>query len=111
RYRMPVVLGPEMWPAWLGEEPADRRQLKAILAPYPSGEMVAWPVSPQVGQRQRQRSEPDRADSWRGLGGSEESDELAPMVHHTPRYAVPCCVRPRGSGSGPFCAPIAGERA
>jgi hypothetical protein len=22
---MPVVLGPEMWPAWLGEEPADAR--------------------------------------------------------------------------------------
>ena len=26
--RMPVVLGPEGWPVWLGEEPADPRQLK-----------------------------------------------------------------------------------
>ena len=31
--RMPVVLKPEAWPAWLGEEPADPAQLKALLAP------------------------------------------------------------------------------
>jgi putative SOS response-associated peptidase YedK len=47
--RMPVVLKPAAWPAWLGEEPADAPQLKALLAPYPSEEMVAWPVSPRVG--------------------------------------------------------------
>ena len=47
--RMPVVLGPEAWPAWLGEEPADPRQLKALLAPYPSEAMACWPVSPRVG--------------------------------------------------------------
>jgi putative SOS response-associated peptidase YedK len=28
---------------------ADGTQLKALLAPYPSKEMVAWPVSPRVG--------------------------------------------------------------
>jgi putative SOS response-associated peptidase YedK len=33
--RMPVVLKPEGWPVWLGEEPADPRQLKAFLAPLP----------------------------------------------------------------------------
>jgi putative SOS response-associated peptidase YedK len=47
--RMPVVLGPETWPAWLGEEPADARQLKAPLAPYPSERMICWPVSQRVG--------------------------------------------------------------
>jgi putative SOS response-associated peptidase YedK len=41
---MPVVLGPR-----LREEPADPRQLKALLAPYPSEEMTCWPVSPRVG--------------------------------------------------------------
>ena len=35
--------------AWLGEEPADARQLKAVLAPYPSEEMTCWPVSTRVG--------------------------------------------------------------
>jgi putative SOS response-associated peptidase YedK len=46
---MPVVLVPEMWPQWLGEDPADARQLKAMLAPYPSEEMTCWPVSVRVG--------------------------------------------------------------
>ena len=47
--RMPVVLAPPAWPAWLGEEPVDLPQLKALLAPYPSDEMIAWPVSARVG--------------------------------------------------------------
>jgi putative SOS response-associated peptidase YedK len=47
--RMPVVLGPERWPAWLGEEPPNFRQLKAMLAPYPSEEMTCWPVTTRVG--------------------------------------------------------------
>ena len=47
--RMPVVLKPEVWPAWLGEETADPAHLKALLVPYPSEEMICWPVSPRVG--------------------------------------------------------------
>jgi putative SOS response-associated peptidase YedK len=47
--RVPVVLGPEAWPAWLGQEPADARQLKAMLAPYPSEKMTCWPVSTRMG--------------------------------------------------------------
>jgi putative SOS response-associated peptidase YedK len=46
---MPVILAPEAWPAWLGEEPADARQLKSLLAPYPSEDMLCWPVSTRVG--------------------------------------------------------------
>ena len=30
--RMPVVLKPAVWPAWLGEQPADVPHLKALLA-------------------------------------------------------------------------------
>jgi putative SOS response-associated peptidase YedK len=47
--RMPVVLKPEAWPVWLGEEPADMPQLKSLLAPYPTDEMICWPVNPRVG--------------------------------------------------------------
>jgi putative SOS response-associated peptidase YedK len=47
--RMPVVVGPATWPAWLGEEPAEARQLKAMLAAYPSEGMTCWPVSTRVG--------------------------------------------------------------
>ena len=44
--RMPAVLKPE---TWLGEQPADVPQLKALLAPYPSDDMICWPVSTRVG--------------------------------------------------------------
>jgi putative SOS response-associated peptidase YedK len=47
--RMPVVLNPEAWPMWLGEEPADEMRLKSLLAPYPSDAMICWPVSARVG--------------------------------------------------------------
>jgi putative SOS response-associated peptidase YedK len=46
--RMPVVVAPESWPVWLGEEPADPRKLKALLAPYPAEGMTCWPVRPRV---------------------------------------------------------------
>jgi putative SOS response-associated peptidase YedK len=45
---MPVILRPNTWPIWLGEEPAEAAELKSILVPY-VGEMVAWPVSQRVG--------------------------------------------------------------
>jgi putative SOS response-associated peptidase YedK len=47
--RMPVVPGAEVWSARLGEEPADPRQLKALLAPYPPEAMICWAVSARVG--------------------------------------------------------------
>jgi putative SOS response-associated peptidase YedK len=47
--RMPVILAAEVWPAWLGEEPADEAQLRSLLTPYPSDGMVCWPVSQRVG--------------------------------------------------------------
>jgi putative SOS response-associated peptidase YedK len=47
--RMPVVLKPEAWPGWLGEEPADPAHLKALLAPYSADDMICWPVSARVG--------------------------------------------------------------
>ena len=45
---MPVVLPPETWAVWLGEEPAEPEQLKALLIPY-RGEMTCWLVSQRVG--------------------------------------------------------------
>ena len=35
--------------AQLGEQPASGRDLKAMLAPYPSDDMICWPVSARVG--------------------------------------------------------------
>ena len=46
---MPVVLKPDVWPTWLGQEPVTLPDLKAMLAPYPSEDMISWPVSTRVG--------------------------------------------------------------
>jgi putative SOS response-associated peptidase YedK len=46
---MPAILGPQSWPAWLGEEPVEVAPLKTLLVPYPSDEMTGWPVSPRLG--------------------------------------------------------------
>jgi putative SOS response-associated peptidase YedK len=48
--RMPVILPPSVWSAWLGEEQADgEAALKGLLAPYPADGMAMWPVSPRIG--------------------------------------------------------------
>jgi putative SOS response-associated peptidase YedK len=44
--RMPVILGPEHWAAWLGEEECEPTSL---LAPFPAERMNCWPVDKKVG--------------------------------------------------------------
>jgi putative SOS response-associated peptidase YedK len=60
--RMPVVLKPEMWPAWLGEQPATVRDLKAMLAPQPFRRHDLLAGEHARRERQEQRSEFDRAN-------------------------------------------------
>jgi len=48
--RMPVILPRDAFPAWLGEEPAEPDDLLALLRPYPSSELAAWPVPRRVGR-------------------------------------------------------------
>jgi putative SOS response-associated peptidase YedK len=43
--RMPAILGPWDWDAWLDPEARDARRLLDLLRPYPHAEMMAWPVS------------------------------------------------------------------
>lgn len=47
--RMPVILSPAGWAAWLGEVPADPAALKELLVPYPAEKMALWPVDKRVG--------------------------------------------------------------
>lgn len=44
--RMPVILEPESYGAWLGEQPASSRELKALLRPH--AELERFPVSPAL---------------------------------------------------------------
>ncbi|MDO8944392.1 MAG: SOS response-associated peptidase [Desulfobacterales bacterium] len=47
--RMPVIVAPEDWQAWL-DAPADN--VAGMLAPYPAAAMQAWPVSRRVSKAQ-----------------------------------------------------------
>jgi putative SOS response-associated peptidase YedK len=47
--RMPVLLAPDTWPAWLGETAAKDGELKAMLRPYPGEAMTFWPVDRRIG--------------------------------------------------------------
>lgn len=45
--RMPLILAPEHWPAWLT---TTAEQAGRLIQPYPDGELQAWPVSARVGK-------------------------------------------------------------
>jgi putative SOS response-associated peptidase YedK len=47
--RMPALLPPELWAAWLGEAATDDADLKAMLKPCPDTTMAFWPVDRRVG--------------------------------------------------------------
>lgn len=47
--RTPVILAPEAWPAWLGEQPARRAAIEGAVRSYPSDDMICSPVSAHVG--------------------------------------------------------------
>ena len=46
--RMPVLLAPEKYDLWLDPGSRDQERLHSLLHPYPSEEMIAWPVGTRV---------------------------------------------------------------
>lgn len=46
--RMPVILAPEAWSAWLDPSETRPEALAGLLVPFPAVGMRAWPVSPAV---------------------------------------------------------------
>lgn len=47
--RMPALLSPDRWAAWLGESSTTESELKAMLKPFPGSAMAYWPVDRRVG--------------------------------------------------------------
>jgi putative SOS response-associated peptidase YedK len=47
--RMPVILDPADFPAWLGETTATPGELQALLRPYPAERMEAHMIGPRIG--------------------------------------------------------------
>jgi len=52
--RMPVILHPDAYDEWLDDDVRNVEALKELLRPYPSSEMVAYPVSTRVNSPQSQ---------------------------------------------------------
>ncbi len=46
--RMPVILGPNSGPAWLGDQPLDPAQLTRLCRPLPAARMTGHRVDPRV---------------------------------------------------------------
>lgn len=55
--RMPVILSPEDWVAWLDPGPKQDEILLSLLRPFNAEQMQAWPVSPAVGKVANQGEE------------------------------------------------------
>ena len=47
--RMPVVIPPDRWTDWLGENSPAARAVETLLQPYPGHAMAFWPVDRRVG--------------------------------------------------------------
>jgi putative SOS response-associated peptidase YedK len=58
--RMPVILPPDAWAAWLGEEEVSPEELHSLLRPYPADQTRLWPVGKDVGNVRNDR--PDLVD-------------------------------------------------
>ena len=48
--RMPVVLPPEDWPAWLGEIPSEPDAIQRLPRPVEDGLLAFWPVGARIGR-------------------------------------------------------------
>jgi putative SOS response-associated peptidase YedK len=55
--RMPVIIGDEDLPAWLGEENTAPGQLEKLLMPFPGSRVKLWPVPKAVGNIRNQGDE------------------------------------------------------
>jgi putative SOS response-associated peptidase YedK len=56
-HRMPVILPPESWDAWLDPDNRDVEQLAALLQPAPEELLTLWPVDQAVGNPRNNRPE------------------------------------------------------
>jgi len=56
-HRMPVILAPESWDAWLDPDNTDIDQLAELLRPAPEELLTLWPVDPAVGNVRNNRPE------------------------------------------------------
>ena len=56
-HRMPVILAPDDWDAWLDPDNTDTEALAKLLVPAPEEMLTLWPVDPAVGNVRNNRPE------------------------------------------------------
>lgn len=56
-HRMPVILSPDYYEAWLNPRETNLRALKSLLIPYPSDRMRTYPISPMINSPKNDHSE------------------------------------------------------
>jgi putative SOS response-associated peptidase YedK len=56
-HRMPVILAPDDWDAWLDPSNTDTDELAKLLVPAPEDMLTLWPVDPAVGNVRNNRPE------------------------------------------------------
>jgi hypothetical protein len=84
--RMPVILPPAAWPAWLGETEVGADTLKALITrPYPAAGMTCWPVSARIGNVRNNDPSLVRAD--RGALNQKNRDDGAACSEYLEFYA------------------------
>ncbi len=91
--RMPVVIDPAEYQAWLEGEPEAAR---ALLRPYPAERMRLWPVTPRI-NRVGAIDGPECVKAIRGVGGAKvktTDDHPSDEGNHP---GVPPFVTPTGS--------------
>ena len=77
RDRMPVILEPADWPAWLGEMEGDPASL---LHPVPDGTLHVWPVDRRVGSPRNNGPELLEPIALPGQAGPETIRQPAPAA-------------------------------
>ena len=71
--RMPVVLEPDAWPVWLGD---DSGKLEPLMRPATDGTLRLWPVSRDVNSPRHNRS--DLVEPTALPDASRDEDEAGP---------------------------------
>ena len=67
--RMPVILAPDDYDAWLDVDQQDAPTAATLLKPYPADQMVAWPVSTYVNKAGNEGERCIELAGQRGLFG------------------------------------------
>ena len=55
--RMPVILSPEFYDAWMNGKETNTSNLKSLLVPYPSDRMKAYPISNMINSPRNDHSD------------------------------------------------------